>query len=374
MNYCKFYLKDDPMDFRINLQLFSEEKTEQATPKKKKETREKGNVLQSKEINSAVVLLASFIMINAFATFIGITMRNTTSYIYEEYLALDFILSLKNLQPLFINVMMNFFIIVAPIALTSLVFGVIASYLQIGVLFTTKPLAIDIKKMNPIEGFKRMFSMKAIVELIKSLIRMIVLGYISYSYVKGQIVTILETIGMDVFTILRSILNMSVNIGIRSGVVLIGLAALDYSYQRYEYNKKLKMSKQETKEEYKQVEGNPQIKSKIKEKQRQMSMQRMMQDVPKADVIITNPTHFAICIRYNQHDFDAPKVIAKGQDLIAQNIKKVAKEHNIPVVENKLLARTLYDSVDIGQFVPPELYQAVAEVLAYVYRINNKIE
>jgi len=301
-------------------------------------------------------------------------MRNTTGYIYEQYLALDFVFSLKNLQPLFIYIMINFFIIIAPIALTSLVVGVLASYFQVGVLFTTKPLAIDIKKLDPIEGFKRMFSMKSIVELIKSLIRMIFLGYVSYSYIKGQVVTILETIGMDIYTILKSILNMSVNIGIRSGVVLMVLAVLDYSYQRYDYNKKLKMSKQETKEEYKQVEGNPQIKSKIKEKQRQMSMQRMMQDVPKADVIITNPTHFAIGIKYNQQEFDAPKVIAKGQDLIAQNIKKIAHENNIPIVENKPLARTLYGSVDIGQFVPPDLYQAVAEVLAYVYRINNKIE
>lgn len=362
------------MDFKINLQLFSEEKTEQATPKKKKETREKGNVLQSKEINSAFVLLATFIMINAFATFIGITLRNTTSYIYNQYLALDFTFSLKNLQTLLINSIISFFIIVAPIALTNLVVGVVASYLQVGVLFTTKPLAVDIKKINPIEGFKRMFSMKSIIELLKALIRIIVIGYISYSYVKGQIVTILETIGMDIETILKSILKMSISIGIRAGAILVVLAALDYFYQRYEYNKNLKMSKQEIKEEYKQTEGNPQIKSKIKEKQRQMSMQRMMQDIPKADVIITNPTHFAVGIKYNPKEFDAPKVIAKGQDLIAQNIKKIALENNIPIVENKPLARTLYDSVDIGQFVPPELYQAVAEVLAYVYRINNKIE
>jgi len=362
------------MDFIINLQLFSEEKTEQATPKKKRDAREKGNVLQSKEINSAFVLLAAFIMINAFATFIGITMRNTTSYIYEQYLSLDVILSLKNIQLLFINIMINFFLIVAPIALTNLIVGVLASYFQVGVLFTTKPLAIDIKKLNPIEGFKKMFSMKSVVELLKALIRIIILGYISYAYVKGQIVIILETIGMDISTILRTILDMSVGIGIRAGILLVVLAVLDYFYQKYEYNKNLKMSKQETKEEYKQTEGNPQIKSKIKEKQRQMSMQRMMQDVPKADVIITNPTHFAIGIKYNPQEFDAPRVIAKGQDLIAQNIKKIAMENNVPTVENKPLARTLYDNVEIGEFVPPELYQAVAEVLAYVYRINNKIE
>lgn len=362
------------MDFIIDLQLFSEEKTEPATPKKKKETREKGNVLQSREVNSAFVLLGVFIIINGFASFIGISLRNITIHVFEEYLSLDFIFSIKNLQILFIQVMIYFFIILAPIALTALVIGLLSSYVQVGVLFTTKPLSIDINKLNPIDGFKRMFSTRSVIELIKAIVRILIIGYISYSYVKGQIITILETIGMDSAMILKSILSMSVNIGIRAGAVLVVLAALDYFYQWYEYNKNLRMSKQEIKEEYKQTEGNPQIKSKIKEKQRQISMSRMMQDVPKADVIITNPTHFAIGIVYNPQEFDAPKVIAKGQDLIAQNIKKIAKENNVPIVENKPLARTLYDTVEIGQFIPPDLYQAVAEVLAYVYRINNKIE
>lgn len=360
------------MHFKIDLQLFSGEKTEQPTPKKKKDAREKGNVLQSKEVNSAFVLLAVFIMINLFATFIGITLKNTTAYIYEQYLFVDYIFSIKNLQNLLISSMINFFIILAPIAVTSLIIGVIASYLQVGVLFTTKPLNIDINKLNPIEGFKRMFSMKSIMETLKGFIRIVFVGYISYSYIKNQINFILNSIGMDIIKILKLLLKMSTSIGIRLGMVLAVLATLDYFYQRYDYNKKLKMSKQEIKEEYKQTEGNPQIKSKIKEKQREMSMRRMMQDVPKADVIITNPTHFAVAIEYNSQEFDAPKVIAKGKELIAKNIKKIAQENDITIVENKPLARTLYDSVEIGQFVPPELYQAVAEVLAYVYRINNK--
>ena len=362
------------MDFKINLQLFSEEKTEQATPKKKQDTREKGNVLQSKEINSAFVLLATFIIINTFSTFIGVTIMNTTQMVYSQYLAVDFIFSVENLQKLFLNIMISFFIVVAPIALTSLIVGLSASYLQVGVLFTTKPLNFDLNKLNPIEGFKKMFSIKSVVELLKGFIKIGIIGYLSYAYVRNQIVIILESVGMDISLILKSIVSMSVNIGIRAGVALVALAVFDYYYQRYEYNKNLKMSKQEIKEEYKQTEGNPQIKSKIKEKQRQMSMRRMMQDVPKADVIITNPTHFAIGIKYDPHDFDAPKVIAKGQDLIAQNIKRIAKENNVVIVENKPLARALYDSVEVGHFVPPDLYQAVAEVLAYVYRINNKIE
>ncbi len=359
--------------FLIDLQLFTEEKTEDATPKKKKEAREKGNVMQSKEVNSAFVLLAVFIMINFFASFIGIRFLNITRYIYQEYLTQDFMFTVKNLQPLLINGIIVSLIVVAPIAITSLIVGIGSSYLQIGFLFTVKPLAMDIKKLNPIEGFKRLFSLRSVVELLKSLLRLIAIGFLSYIYIKENIYTIFQAVGMDMDMILKLTLKMSVNIGIRAGVVLIVLAVLDYFYQRYDYNKKQKMSKQEVKEEHKQTEGNPQIKSKIKEKQRQMSMQRMMQDVPKADVIITNPTHFAIGIKYDPKELDAPKVIAKGQDLIAQNIKKVAKENHVPIVENKPLARTLYDRVEVGQFVPVELYQAVAEVLAYVYRINNNI-
>lgn len=362
------------MDFRINLQLFSEEKTEQATPKKIKDAREKGNVLQSKEVNSALILLAIFIIINAFATFIGVSLLNMTRAVYTEFLSANIAFSVKNLQILSIKLMIYFFIAVGPIALTSLVVGLISSYAQVGVLLTSKPLMFDLNKINPIEGFKKMFSMRSVVELLKAFIRLGVIGYISYDYVKGQVGVILETTGMDISSILKAIMSMTVDIGIKAGIALIALAVLDYYYQRYEYNKNLKMSKQEIKEEYKQTEGNPQIKSKIKEKQRQMAMRRMMQDVSSADVIITNPTHFAIGIKYDLNEFDAPKVIAKGQDLIAQNIKKIALENNVTVVENKPLARALYDSVEVGQFVPPDLYQAVAEVLAYVYRINNRIE
>ncbi|HZJ76147.1 MAG TPA: EscU/YscU/HrcU family type III secretion system export apparatus switch protein, partial [Oscillospiraceae bacterium] len=173
--------------------------------------------------------------------------------------------------------------------------------------------------------------------------------------------------------ILELLLKMSVNIGIRLGTALAVLAILDYFYQKYEYNKNLMMTKQEVKEEYKQTEGDPKIKSKIREKQRAMSMRRMMHDVPKADVIITNPIHFAVAIEYNPEHFDAPKVIAKGRELVAKNIKKIAHKNNIIIVQNEPLARALYDNVEIGQFVPQELYQAVAEVLAYVYRISNKV-
>lgn len=372
MSFYKCLLEDDIMYFKIDLQLFSE-KTEKPTPKKIRDAREKGNVLQSREINSAFVLLAVFIIINLFAIFIGVTLKKNTAYIYREYLPVNYMFSIRNLQIIMLIVMLNLFILVAPIALTSLIVGVASSYIQVGSLFTTKPLNIDINKLNPIEGFKKMFSMRSVVELIKAFIRIIIVIYIAYSYVKGQINIILNSISMDIIKIIDLLFRMSVNIGIRIAIALIVLAGLDYFYQRYEYNKNLMMSKQEVKEEFKQTEGDPKVKSKIKEKQRAISMRRMMQDVPKADVIITNPTHLAIAIEYKPDEFEAPRLIAKGRELVAENIKKIAEENHITIVENKPLARTLYYSVEVGHFVPPELYQALAEVLAYVYRINNKV-
>ncbi|MCC5909813.1 MAG: flagellar biosynthesis protein FlhB [Clostridiaceae bacterium] len=361
------------MELKINLQLFTEEKTEKATPKKVKESREKGQVLQSKEVNSAFVLLGAFATLLFLSGYIGLTMKSFTTHIYHEYLNLGYLFTTQNINRLQLAVLYNILKITMPIGMVCLIIGVLCSYMQVGYLFTTKTLAVKFSKLNPLEGFKRMFSMKSLAELVKSFIKIIMVGLVVYRYAIGQMNTIFNTIGMEIEVILETIIHITVNIGLRAGVMLLVIAILDYYYQKYEYQKNLKMTKQEVKEEYKQTEGNPQIKSKIKEKQRQMSMSRMMQDVPKADVIITNPTHYAIAIQYNPQQFQAPKVLAKGQDLIAQNIKKIAIENNLPIVENKPLARIIYSTVEVGDSIPPELYQAVAEVLAYVYEINKKI-
>lgn len=361
------------MEFIINLQLFTEEKTEKATPKKLKESREKGQVLQSKEVNSAFMLIGAFLVISFAGGFLGKSMLKLTQYIFEGFLNLEYEFSVRNIYQLLVTSMYYLFVLVLPIAGVCLLIGIISSYMQVGYLFTTKTLTFKLSKINPIEGFKRMFSLKSLVELVKSFIKIIMVGYVVWNYARGQVNVILNTIEMNVETIVVTLAKTVVGIGYRAGLVLVFLAILDYLYQKYDYEKQMKMTKQEIKEEYKQVEGNPQIKSKIKEKQRQLSMRRMMQDIPKADVIITNPTHFAIAIKYDPHQAQAPKVLAKGQDLIAQQIKKIAIENDVPIVENKQLARALYDVVDIGDLIPSDLYQAVAEVLAYVYQMNNKI-
>ncbi|HHY90907.1 MAG TPA: flagellar biosynthesis protein FlhB [Clostridiales bacterium] len=356
---------------RIQLQLFTGEKTEKATPKRRKEAREKGQVRQSREINSAFVLLFAFIALKLASSFICNNLKIFTERIFTEMTNLDILFTVKGIHHLLVLMTMVAGKMVVPILGTVFVVGLVCSYAQVGFLFTTKTLAFKPSKLNPINGFKRIFSKRSLVELVKSLIKVGIVGYVTISYLLKQSKNITNVFDMELAQIAVYLANTTSNLVFRAAIVLILIAALDFFYQHWEYEKELRMSKQEIKEEYKQMEGDPQVKSKIKEKQRQISMRRMMQDVPKADVIITNPTHYAVALRYDSKIEDAPVVLAKGKDLIAQKIKELALEHEIMIVENKGLARTLYYTVEVGAQIPPELYQAVAEVLAYVYQMKN---
>ncbi|EOC99722.1 flagellar biosynthesis protein FlhB [Caldisalinibacter kiritimatiensis] len=357
---------------RIDIQLFAdEEKTEKPTPKKRKEAREKGQIAQSREVNSAFVLLFVFIGMKIFGSYMFENLIKYTNKVFTYYTSIGDIYNYKGIQKIFKELLLVVAKTVAPIVLIALSIGLAASYAQVGFLFTTKTLEVKLNRLNPIEGFKRILSKRALVELLKSIIKIFVIAYIIYAYVVNHIGAVKNLFSMKIEGIVKFIADISFHIGIRAGIVLAILAILDYGYQRWENEKNLKMSKKEVKEEHKQTEGDPQIKSKIKEKQRQMAMSRMMEEVPNADVIITNPTHYAIALKYDTTVYDAPYVVAKGKDLIAQNIKKAAKEASVPIVEDKLLARTLYKSVDIGEMIPEELYQSVAEILAYVYSLQQ---
>lgn len=356
----------------INLQLFaSGEKTEKPTPKRRKEAREKGQVLQSKELTSALLLLIIFLSLKIFSNYMFNSLKEHVGYVYGKYLILDDFYTKKEISLLLRYIILKAASIVAPVLGIAFIFALTINYFQVGFLFTTKTLEIKLSRINPIEGFKRIFSKRAFVELVKSFLKLIVIGYVVYLYIMGQIKYIMRLLEQNISNIIFYIAKVSFEISVRIGIVLFVIAILDYAYQWWEYEKSLRMTKQEIKEEYKQTEGDPKIKSKIKEKQRQISMRRMMQDVPKADVIITNPTHYAVAMKYDKEKYDAPYVIAKGKDIIAENIKKVAREASIPIVENKWLARHLYKSVEIGQVIPEELYQAVAEILAYVYNLKK---
>ena len=357
--------------FHINLQLFSGEKTEEATSKKKSDAREKGQVFQSKEVNTAIVLLALFYGLKKFGHYMLNHLIGFITTIYNNYLFDESVFTTEGIKLMFYKIIITTSLIVVPITGIALVTGLILSYAQVGFLFTTKTLEIKLSKLNPVEGFKKLFSKKSIVELLKSLVKIFAVGYAMYSYAMAQMVIIVNLPDSNVGGIVGYMGETVINIAFRAAGVLFVMSVLDYMYQRWSHNKELKMSKQEVKEEHKQSDGDPQIKSKIKQKQREMAMSRMMSDVPQADVIITNPTHFAVAIKYDSKVADAPYVLAKGQDLIAQNIKKIASENEVIIVENKILARALYSNVEIGSIIPEDLYQAVAEVLAYVYGLNK---
>ena len=357
--------------FHIDLQLFTGEKTEKATPKRKKEAREKGQVMQSKEINSALILLFTFLALFLLGNYTYQNLLLFTHNMFLNTVNTEDLFTVNGIHKMFMLLVTVTAKLVVPIMGVAFLVGLICSYMQVGFLFTTKTLGIKFDRINPINGFKKIFSKKSLVEFVKSLLKIILVGYVTFSYALKQSKTVMNILDMSLESIIGFIGSITIQVSFRAAIVLIILAVMDYFFQKWEYENELKMSKQEVKEEYKQMEGDPQVKSKIKEKQRQISMRRMMQDVPKADVIITNPTHYAVALRYDSNLEAAPVLLAKGVDLVAQNIKKAANEHEIPIVENKLLARTIFYQVDIGASIPPDLYQAVAEVLAYVYQLKN---
>ena len=361
------------MEFKIQLQLFAEgEKTEKATPKKRREAREEGQVFQSKEISSVFILLISFLAFNILGKFILKNLIELMKYLFSSFQNLDDIFTQDNIRIKFLSIIAVFLKVSSPILITTYFASLIINYLQVGFLFTTKPLEPKFSRINPIEGFKRIFSKKAFVELGKSIIKILLIGYVAYSFIKKRIGILVNLPSMDPIQILKNFSNLSFQFGIRILGVLLVVSALDYFYQWWDYEKNLMMTKEELKEEFKQTEGDPLLKSKIREKQRKMAFNRMMQEVPKADVIVTNPTHIAVALKYDQELNFAPIVVAKGADIIAENIKKTGKENSIPIVENKPLARAIYETVDVGDIIPEELYETVAEVLAYVYSLKDK--
>ncbi|GFN36425.1 flagellar biosynthesis protein FlhB [Tepidimicrobium xylanilyticum] len=361
------------MNYTLDLQLFANgEKTEKATPKKRREAREEGQVLQSREVTATFILLISFLGIKIFGKYFLSYMLKFIKDIYEGIENVDQIFYENNLMINFVKVISAFAILVGPITFISFIAGLVINYLQIGFLFTTKPLKINLNRLNPAEGLKRLFSKRSLVELVKSILKIVLIGYIAYSYINKNMLKIINLPKFELLSFLSNFSSLLFGFSIRIVGALVIISIADYFFQWREYEKNLMMTKQEVKEEFKQTEGDPLIKSKIREKQRKIAMSRMMQDVPKADVIITNPTHIAVAIEYDRNLYEAPYVLAKGMDVVAENIKKVGEEHSIPIVENKPLARALYETVEIGDLIPEELYEAVAEVLAYVYSLKDE--
>lgn len=359
----------------LDLQFFSAEsegRTEKATTKKREDSRKKGQVAKSSDLNTAIIIVG---FCGAMTVLGGYMLNQILSYVKYSFLHLNDNLQIQNENYLLLNIgegIKALFFISLPLWLVLMGAAFIISYIQVGFKVTWEPMQPKFSKMNPMNGLKKMFSKDTIVTLVIATAKVSVLGTIVYKIIISKVPLFIKFYDMSVSQIFSNIGNTILNIGFFVGGAFLVLAVLDYAYQRYKHEDSIKMTKQEVKEEYKNAEGDPQIKGKIRQKMREGSMRRMMQAIPDADVIITNPTHFAIAIKYDPEKGSAPVVIAKGVDYVAQKIKEKAKECNIQIVENKPLARSLYYTVDLDREIPPELYGAVAEVLAFVYNLENK--
>ncbi|MFV0440911.1 MAG: flagellar biosynthesis protein FlhB [Lachnospirales bacterium] len=357
----------------LNLQFFEGEKTEEATSKKREKSRDEGQVAKSQDISTAILFIVGFFTLNLLSGYIYRNVQNimvSSLSIIDEW---DEIFVANYFNEYLASVAIDTAITVLPFMLVVLVVGVITSVVQVGWKVTGKPLKPKLNKLNPISGFKRIFSMRAIVELVKNIAKLSVILLVVYNVIKDDIIKIYLMFDYGLSNSVAIYGDLAIRMGISVGAVFMIIGIFDLIYQRWKHNKDLKMSKQEVKDEYKESEGNPEVKAKIRGKMREAAMRRMMQDLPTADVIITNPTHISIAIKYDRDEGGAPKVIGKGVDFLALRIREVAKENDIPIVENKPLARTIYANVDIDAEIPPDLYQAVAEILAYVYKLKNKI-
>lgn len=356
----------------MNLQLFAQEKTEKATPRRRQKAREKGQVFSSRELTSALILLTSIMIFKVTGATTFYRLKQFISYFLKEYLSREDIFTNIGVISLLAESTLFLGKIVAPLLAGVVLAGLFSNYMQVGFILTAEPLSPKLERINPLSGIKRIFSKRSLMELVKSVLKIFVIGYVVFTTLENQKDIFPLILDMDLYESSKLIASIAFNVGIKASITLLVLSLLDYFYQRYEYETGLMMSKEDIKEEFKEVEGNPQTKSRIRQIQRQMARGRMMQDVKKADVVITNPTHFAVAIVYDVSVHSAPMVLAKGSDNLAKKIKEIATDEGIPIVEDKPLAQALYKSVEIGDVIPESLYQAVAEVLAFVYTLKER--
>ena len=361
--------------FAYNLQFFGEggDKTEKATPKKLDDARKEGRVARSSDLINGFMLLLMFFVLKLFGGIMAklfldsfVKYYNKASDISMEVFDVRQAVNLSN------EIVLDIVIASLPVLIGSFIVALVGNIVQVGWKVTGKPLKPKLDRLNPIGGLKRMFSQEKVVELIKSILKVLAIALVAYNEVKDRWKFILNLYDFEFMQAILNIFDIVLDVGIKISLIFVVIGLADFGYQKWKHLHDLRMSKQEVKDEMKQSEGDPQIKGQIRQKMREGARRRMMQDLPKADVVITNPTHFAVAVKYDKETAEAPYVLAKGADYVAANIKEIAKQNNIEIVENKPLARMLYYNVEIGDQIPPELYQMVAEVLAYVYSVKNK--
>ncbi len=348
-----------------------QERTEQATPKRREEARQKGHVAKSVEVNSAFVLLAGVLSMYALS---GRWLLNLTREWKRYFGALDSVsISPESTPGLILGAVWSLGRFLAPVVGVVLLAGVMANVAQVGFVLSGEPLVPKLERIDPVRGTKRLFSARALVELLKGILKVALVAWIAYGVLQGEKERMMLLVDQSPLQILSFIGSVSFKVATRTALVLLALALADYGYQRWEYERSLRMTKQEVKEELKETEGDPLVKARIRSIQRALARRRMMKQVPESDVVITNPTELAVALKYDPATMAAPTVVAKGARKLAQKIKEIAAAHGVPIVENRPLAQLLYRSVEVGMEIPVEAYQAVAEVLAYVYRLKGKV-
>jgi flagellar biosynthetic protein FlhB len=346
------------------------EKTEDPTPKKLEDARKEGNIAKSIEVSGFVVLLVAAVVLIFYLKYVTFYLEEFFRY-YLSFIGSE--LTKNRIFGIILRSAYYFFILMAPIFIALLLAAIIGNVAQFGFLFTIKPILPKFEKINPIKGLKRLFSIKTFVEGFKTTLKTFIAFLVGFAIFYNFLYEIPRLELMEFFEQLKWFEDKAAILIFSMLGVFFVFALIDFIYQKYSYKKSLRMSKQEIKDEYKQTEGNPEVKAKIRQLQREMAKKRMMAEVPKADVVITNPTHYAVAIRYDKSKDEAPRVVAKGVDNLALKIKEIAREAGVMIVENPPLARELYKSVDIDELIPPKLYKAVAEVLAYVYKAKGMV-
>lgn len=351
----------------------SEDKTEKATPKKREDERKKGNIFQSADVVSALSILAIFVVLRIVFPYLYRYLSNFMIQCFS-YASTQSDLTQSFAADLGMETWIAILLASGPVLLVSVVSAVLAAGAQTRFRFSAEKIKFKLSNISPVQGFQRLFSLRSLAELVKSLLKIICIGYVMYVQISGICARCIAMMYNDVYESVLEVLGGVMDLVIRMSLVFLVIAALDYFYQWWDYERNIRMTKQELKEEFKQLEGNPEIKGRIRQLQRKISGRRMMQRVPEADVVIRNPTHIAVALRYNADRDSAPVVIAKGQDYLAQKIVQVAGEHHIPMKEDKPLARALYAAVEVDAQIPQELYQAMAEIMAWVYHLKQEGE
>ncbi len=347
----------------------SDNRTEKPTPRKLQKAREKGQVARSREVPSAAVLLGSLLTV----FYMGPRLISSLSAEMRELLQLRVPgdITIPFLSGVFWQAAWNMSMSVGMIMLAAVACSLAVNVWQTGLVVSWEPLGIRFDKISPKNGLSRVFSKNGAVELLKSLALILVVSYISYQVVIKYLPLYPRLVLMDANKLLYWTSTISYQVFLRVGIFMFLLALADYAFQRYRFREQLKMTKQEVKDEFKDMEGDPLTRGRIRRIQREMARRRMMAEVPKADVVITNPTHFAVALSYQIESMEAPKVVAKGVGFLALKIKELAQKHDIPLVENRALAQTLYKTVEVGDYIPASLFKAVAEILAYIFKARN---